>query len=90
MKLLGNQQCHICVHIKIFFLRDILFDIPLPITLDDNIFVFKYSSFSRDYRVYKERWQLAVDDDSLHCEKVKHNEYDKHAVAVGVNWPTNI
>ena len=41
---------------------DISFDIPLPIVLNDGISVFKYSSFSRAYHVYKERWQPTVGD----------------------------
>ena len=44
---------------------EILFDIPLPIVLDDSLSAFKYSSFSRRYHVYKDRWQPTVGDDSL-------------------------
>ena len=34
---------------------DISFGIPLPIVLDGSLL--KYSSFSRGYHVYKDRWQ---------------------------------
>ena len=61
---------------------DIPFDISLPIVLDDSMSVLKYSSFSRAYQVYKERWQPTVGDDSLHCEEEKDNKYDKHRAAI--------
>ena len=61
--------------------KDIPFDIPLLIVLDGSFSLFKYSSFSRGYHVYKDRWQPTVGDDSLHCEEEK-DEYDKHAVAI--------
>ena len=32
-------------------------NILLPIVLDDSFSIFKYSSFSRGYQVYKDRWQ---------------------------------
>ena len=40
-------------------------DISLLIVLDDSFFVFKHSSFSRGYHVYKDRWQPTVGDDSF-------------------------
>ena len=61
---------------------DISFDIPVPIILDDSFSVFKQSSFSRGYHVYKDRWQPTVGDDSLHCQQEKDIEYNKHGVAI--------
>ena len=68
---------------------DVPFDIPLPIVLDDSFFVFKYTFFSRGCHVCKYLWQPtvgmefhAVGDDSLHCEKEKDNEHEKHAVTI--------
>ena len=61
---------------------DISFDIPWPIVLNDSISVFKYSSFSRAYHVYKERWQPTVGDDSLYCKEEKDNMYDKYTAAI--------
>ena len=58
---------------------DISFGIPLPIVLDGSLL--KYSSFSRGYHVYKDRWQTPVDDDYLHCEEEKDNKCAKHIVA---------
>ena len=44
------------------------FGIPLPIVFDDSFSVFKYSSFSTEYHVYKCSWLSTVGDDSFHCE----------------------
>ena len=48
--------------------RDIPFDIPLPIVLHDSFYVFKYNSFSRGYRSYKNEWQPTVGNNSLNCK----------------------
>ena len=61
---------------------DISFDIPVPIILDESFSVFKWSSFSRGYHVYKDRCQPTVGDDSLHCQQEKDIEYNKHGVAI--------
>ena len=61
---------------------DILFDIPLSLVLYDSFSVIRYSSFSREYHVYKDRWQLTLGDHSLYFKEEKNNECDKHAVAI--------
>ena len=61
---------------------DISFDIPVQIILDESFSVFKWSSFSRGYHVYKDRWQPTVGDDSLHCQQEKDVECNKHGVAI--------
>ena len=62
---------------------DVPFDISLPIALDGSFSVFKYSSFSEGYQVYKDKWQSNMGDESLYCEEEeKDNEYDKHAIAI--------
>ena len=61
---------------------DIPVDISLPVVLDNSLSVFEYSSFSRGYYFYEDRWQPTVGDDSFHCEEEKDNEKDKHAVAI--------
>ena len=68
---------------------DAPFDLHLLIVLEDSFSVFKHSSFRKGYHVYKDRWQPTMGDDSLHCEEEKHDEYDKHAVAINYDWPTN-
>ena len=44
--------------------------------------VFKYSSFSREYHVYKDVCIPVIGNDSLTCEREEHNENDKNAVAI--------
>ena len=61
---------------------DILFDIPIPILLDEHFTVFKYSSYNRGYHAYKEIWNPVVGDDSLICEPEESNEHDKYALAI--------
>ena len=50
--------------------------------MEDFFQVFKYSSFSRGYHVYKNVCILIIGDDSLTCEQEEHNENDKNAVAI--------
>ena len=61
---------------------DIPFDIPIPILLDEHFTVFKYSSYSRGYRTYKEIWNPLMGDDLLICEAEESNEHDKYAAAI--------
>ena len=63
-------------------MTDISFDIPIPVLLDDHFTVFKYSSYSRGYHVYKEIWNPLVGDDSMICEPEESNEHDKYAFAI--------
>ena len=58
------------------------FATPVPILIENTFTTFKYSSFSRGYRVYKDVWIPIIGDDSLTCEREEHNENDKTAVAI--------
>ena len=50
---------------------NIPFDISLLIVLGDSFSVFKHSSLSRGYHVYKDRWQPTVGDDFFCIMKKK-------------------
>ena len=51
--------------------------------MEDFFQVFKYSSFSTGYHVYKDMSIPIIGDDSLTCERKEHNEHDKN---VPLNW----
>ena len=61
---------------------DISFTASIPIQVDNNFSVFKYSSYSRGYHAYMNVWLPIIGDSSLMCKKEDTNDHDQNAVAI--------